>query len=59
MHRVSFRKNKFMQRQFMVITTARETFEGIVRRKSNGDYEYVSGIITYSDGRIVIVNDKD
>ena len=36
----------------MVIATAFQTFEGVVQRKSAGDYEYISGIITYADGRI-------
>ena len=39
-------------RQFMVITSNLQTFEGIVLKKANGDFEYLNGLITYSDGRI-------
>ena len=50
--RTSFKKPKFSQRQFMIIASASQTFEGVVRKKNNGDIEYISGFITYSDGRI-------
>ena len=50
--RVQYRKGKFMRRQFMVIQSALQTFEGIVLKKANGDFEYVSGLITHLDGRI-------
>ena len=41
-----------VKRQFMVISTPLQIFEGIVMKKNNGDFEYISGLITYSDGRI-------
>ena len=52
MHRTSFRKNKFVRRQFMIIMTNMQTFEGVALKTRNGDIEYICGFITYSDGRV-------
>lgn len=51
-HRTAFRRKKFAARQYMVITTPFQTFEGIVLSRGRSDFEYVSGFITYPDGRI-------